>query len=139
MCDGNDHPPAGAPFLRPHPSSILHLPSSPSKRSARTPWPVALFLAGFTVLLILILNAYLKPAAEAARNADKVGKHELAAWSWLLLAILLVILFAGLTLTFRFARFFSRNSETPTKTIYTDAWSESAKRLKTPPEDDQAE
>jgi len=111
----------------------------PHFRAARIHWSAYAFLTLFSALALIICIYYIQPAADAARTADKVGKHEIAAWSRLLLAVLLVILFAGLILTLRAARFFIRREEKPTKTNYVDAWTESAKRMKTPPEDDSEE
>ena len=80
----------------------------------------------------------MKPAAEVAQNATDAEKHRIVAWFRLLLAVLLFILFAGLVLTFRFGRlFFPRTGGPRVKTKYVDAWAESAKRIRVPPEDEE--
>src|SRR5439155_5236349 len=104
------------------------------RHAGRSHWAVLVFLVGFALLLSIVCSYYLLPAADAARNADAAGKHQIAAYSRLLLTIVLFILFVGLTFTFRIGRFFfPRASDKRTTTQYVDAWSESGKRLKSPP------
>jgi type II secretory pathway component PulF len=88
---------------------------------------VIIFLAGFAVLIVLVANFYLLPAFEAAQKATPIEKHGLSAYSRLLLAILLVMLVAGLVLSAKLGRLFLPKSG-PTKTKYVDAWTESGKR-----------
>ena len=95
------------------------------------------FLAVF-VILLLVLQQFLRPAYEALNQATPPQKRQLTAYPLLLLAIVLFILFVTLILSFRIWRFFLPPPTTkPTKTKYVDAWSESGKRLPTPPPDDQ--
>jgi predicted MFS family arabinose efflux permease len=99
-------------------------------------WAAIAFLCVFALLLAIVCSYFLLPAADAARTADASGRHQIAAYSRLLLTIILFILFVGLTLTFRTARFFfPRPGEKRSQTTYTDAWAESAKRMKLPPDD----
>jgi hypothetical protein len=100
---------------------------------------VLLFLFGFTVLIVLVSHYYLLPAMEAALGATPREKRGLAAYSRLLLVVVLFILFAGLIITFRIGRFFlPRSAPPPSKTKYVDAWTESARRMKVPSPDDDA-
>jgi len=107
----------------------------PDSSSTRRPsiWPTLAFLTGFVILLIPISDYYLLPALEAYRVAPPNDRKLLSAHSALLLTILLLILGAGLMLTFRVGRFFfPRPPLKPTQTKYVDAWAEAGKR--TPPE-----
>jgi archaellum biogenesis protein FlaJ (TadC family) len=98
--------------------------------------PLTLYLIAFILILLLVVDYYLLPAADAIKHATPKEKHGLAAYSELLLAITLFILFVGLLLTFRIRRYFlPRKRDLATKTKYVDAWAESAKRMKTPPAD----
>ncbi len=97
-------------------------------------WPTLAFMVGFGVLIVFISNWYLLPAMEAAARANPAEKRHLAAHARLLLAIVLVILVAGILLTFRFGRYFvPRVGEKAKPTKYVDAWAESAKRVSVPP------
>lgn len=113
------------------------LPSMPS-RSGRIHWAALAFLVGFTVLLLIICYGYLFPAMEAAKGATPDEKRGLAAYSRLLLVIVLFVLFAGMLLTFRVGRLFlPRSMGAPrTKTEYPDAWVEAGKRVKVSDDDD---
>src|SRR5689334_5930224 len=98
-------------------------PSAIRFRSGRTYWAVLLFFVGFAALIALVSFYYLIPAMDAALDATPKQKRGLVAYSWLLLAIVLFILFVGLMMTFRFGRFFFPRSATPpAKTKYVDAW-----------------
>lgn len=106
----------------------------PASRPGRIYWPTLAFLVGFAVLIYVISDWYLLPALDAARGANTEEKKTLAAYSRLLLALVLVILVCGILLTFRFGRFFlPRRREPRTATKYVDAWAESAKRVQVPP------
>ncbi len=97
-------------------------------------WPTLAFLVGYVLLLLAIFKYYLLPALDAFRDADQPHKELLSAHSALILAILLLILAAGIMLTFRIGRFFfPRISEKRSQTKYVDAWAEAGKR--TPPEE----
>ena len=99
-------------------------------------WPVLAFLLGFAALLIFVFWYYLVPAMDAARTATTKEKRGLAAYSWLMLAIVLFVLFAGLILTFRVGRFFFPRKTGPrTRTQYVDAWAEAGRRMEPPEED----
>ena len=113
-------------------------PPTRARRSGRIYWPTLAFLLGFAVLIYVVSDWYLLPAMDAARDADAAGRRSLAAYSRLLLAIVLVILVAGIMLTFRFGRFFlPRHREPSGPTRYADAWQESAKRVQVPPRDEE--
>ena len=112
----------------------------PAPPPARPFWPVLIFLIGFTAGIVALAYYYLIPALQtfhqARESGDKTGAKAITATSALLLAVLLLILVAGILLTFRIGRlFFPRNTAPRAKTVYTDAWAESAKRMKTPPEE----
>ena len=113
----------------------------PPDRPARTHVAVIGFLVAFAVGFVALSYYYLFPALraflEAKELGDKKGQKAISATSALLLAILLVILVAGLILTFRIGRFFFPRQTAPrTRTKYVDAWAESAKRMQTPAEDE---
>lgn len=93
------------------------------------------FLALFVILLLLVTKVYLLPAMADAKGANAEGKKLLGAHALLLMSLVLTILGASLLLIFRIGRYFlpgARGNEPRTK--YTDAWAESAKRMKTPEE-----
>jgi hypothetical protein len=109
-------------------------------RPARTTWAAIAFLTAFALGLALLSRYYLIPALRAFLTArqqgDKHGTAAITATSALLLAVVLVILVAGVLLTFRIGRFFfPRKTEPRTRTKYVDAWAESAKRMEVPPEE----
>jgi hypothetical protein len=98
---------------------------------------VIAFLLGWAVLIIFVSRYYLYPALEAAGNASPKDRKLLSAHASLLLALLLFMLLVGLILTFKVGRFFQpRKRQPPKPTNYPDAWSESARRLEVPPEDE---
>ena len=108
------------------------------RRAGRTPWAVLGFLIGFGVLIIFVSFYYLMPAMDAALSAGPKQRRHLAAYSWLLMSLVLFILFVGLLMTFRIGRFFfPRSTPPPGKTQYVDAWAESAKRVSVPQESDE--
>lgn len=109
-------------------------------RAGRTTWAVLLFFVGFTALIILVSFYYLKPAMSVALDADPKQRRDLAAYSWLLMALVLFILLVGLMITFRIGRFFfPRSTPPPAKTQYVDAWAESGKRVSVADEHDDEE
>lgn len=109
-------------------------------RPGRTPLAVLLFFVGFAALLVFVSFYYLKPAMAAWLDATPAQRRGLAAYSWLLMALVLFALFVGLMMTFRFGRFFfPRTTPPPTKTKYVDAWAESGKRMAVPDEPDESD
>jgi hypothetical protein len=110
----------------------FRIPPFPS----RFHWAIAAFLLGFAVLLLILTHSYLLPAFGAFRTASPEEKKRIAAYSRLLLAVILVMLTAGLVLTFRVGRYFLPRHRPPrTKTQYTDAWAESGRRMPQPPQE----
>ena len=96
----------------------------------RLSWRVIVYLLGFAVLLTFISHYYLLPALKAATTATPAEKHLLVAHARLILVVFLVVLLAGLMMTFRVARFFFPRPPRQSKpTVYSDAWAESARRL----------
>jgi heme/copper-type cytochrome/quinol oxidase subunit 2 len=72
----------------------------------------------------------------AARAATPEEKKVLVVHSRLLLAVVLVVLLVMLMMTFRISRFFAaRGRSQRNSTQYIDAWSESGRRLRVPPQD----
>ena len=93
-------------------------------------WAMVAYLLGFAVLITFVAWYYLIPAMEAASGATPPQKQQLSAYSLLLMAIVLLIVFVGIVVTFRVSRyFFPRPPHGRTQTKYVDAWAESAKRL----------
>ncbi len=125
----------------PAPRSFSRIRPARRTRHGKAPWAAIIFLSLFGIGLALLARYYLLGALEAynaaAKNADAAGQHAITATSTLLLAIILVVLISGLFMTFRIGRFFFPRKTAPrTKTKYVDAWSESAKRMPTPPPDE---
>ncbi|HTW94574.1 MAG TPA: hypothetical protein VMD30_07265 [Tepidisphaeraceae bacterium] len=103
---------------------------------SRMVWGMIVYLIGFILLLLLVFYRFFIPAAAAAHSADSRGRHIVGAYSWLVMAIVLVYVLAGLILVFRIGRFFfPRPRDQRTSTQYIDAWTEAGKRAKTPPPD----
>jgi hypothetical protein len=88
-------------------------------------------------MVLFAAYRFLAPAIRAAGATTRdAQKAELRAESLLILTILLFILLVGIFVAFRPSRFFfPRRGEPRTRTNYTDAWAESAKRLEVPPEE----
>lgn len=109
-------------------------PRPADHRPGRILWGTLAFLLGFAALIVFISHWYLLPALDAARQAAPDERRTLAAHARLLLSVVLFILIAGILLTFRFGRFFlPRKREADKPTQYVDAWTESARRMETPP------
>ena len=104
-------------------------------RAGRAHWAVLAFMVGFAVLILGVSYSYLLPAMDAALGATDTEKRRLAAYSRLLLAVILFLLFVGLWMTFRVGRFFFPRGQSGqrVRTKYVDAWAESARRMETPP------
>ena len=103
-------------------------------RSGRIYWGALAFLAGFAALLVFVCFWYLFPSLDAAQEATPREKKQLAAYARLLLAIILIILFAGMLLTLRVGRFFLPGPlRKKVQTKYVDAWAEAGKRMQPPP------
>jgi hypothetical protein len=104
-------------------------------RAGLAHWAVLVFMVGFAILIVGVSYYYLLPAMDAAAGATDTEKRRLTAYSRLLLAVILFVLFVGLWMTFRVGRFFFPRGQTGqrVKTKYVDAWAESAKRMETPP------
>ena len=106
-------------------------------RRGQSRWTILAFLIGAVVIVWLVLEKYLLPAVLASRNIDEMGRKHLAALSSLVLAVVMVLLLAWLILLIRPGRFFLPRKAAPrSRTTYTDAWAESARRMETPPEED---
>ncbi|MDB5302416.1 MAG: hypothetical protein JWO87_4079 [Phycisphaerales bacterium] len=106
-------------------------------RPGRSPIAVLIYLVGYVVLLVFVSWYYLFPALVATRGADPLQRKLLSAHATMILALVLFILMAGLLLTFRIGRFFRPRQSPPGKpTEYIDAWTESARRMKTPEEEE---
>lgn len=97
---------------------------------------MTVFLAGFAVLLAALSRYFLIPALLASHEATESEKKLLSGSATLLLAVVLFILLMGIMLVLRLRRFFLPQSPAkPVRTQYVDAWSESARRMKTPESD----
>jgi Na+/H+ antiporter NhaC len=106
------------------------------QRFRRSMWAMIAFLLGFLLFISILVRWYLIPAMIAASDATPGERRELSAYSMLLLAVVLLIVFAGIVLTFRVSRYFF--PRTPphhsAKTPYIDAWAESARRMRDRPD-----
>jgi hypothetical protein len=106
-------------------------PPSPFRPYRRPFWATVLYLASFSVLIVIVANYFLFPAIIASHGADASGRRQLSAVSALLLAVVLTVLLIGLLLAFRIHRFFfPRGERNFVKTEYVDAWAEAGKRAK---------
>jgi len=109
-------------------------------RILRASWATILFLAGFFVLLLVVVDYYLLPAMQVVKQATPTERRWLQAASALLLAVVLFVLGAGLGVLFRVGRFFlPRSLGQRSETKYVDAWAESAKRVRVGGDDDEDE
>ena len=114
--------------------------SKANRRSGRILVAMVSFLVTSLALVLIVSWRYLIPAIDAARGADELARKRLAALSSLVLALVLVWLVILMILIIRPGRlFFPRKAGPRTRTTYIDAWSESARRMKTPPQDEEAE
>ncbi len=94
----------------------------------------AFFLLLFAFLIVGVSDFYLIPALSAAQVANHAQRLGLAAYARLLLTIVLLILFAGLVLTFRIGRLFIPRPPSPrVRTKYVDVWAEAGKRMEAQP------
>jgi hypothetical protein len=93
------------------------------------------FLVGSAILILVVSNYFLIPAMIASHDATAAQKRQLAAYSRLLLAIVLFIMIVGLLLLFRVRRFFfpGQGSRKQQKTPYVDAWEEAGRRVRDRP------
>lgn len=111
--------------------------SPPPRRPGRTLTAVVVYLVLFGLVVAGVSWFYLLPALNKAHAASPEEKKRLAGQALLVMIVVLFVLLAGLVLTFRVGRFFFPRPVAPRrKTEYVDAWSESAKRMKTPPADE---
>ncbi len=100
-----------------------------TRRAGRTIWAVLGFLLLFAGLLVVVSRMYLIPALSAYPHVSRSAQREMSAHALLILALVLVILFCGLILTFGFGRFFfPRPTQKRTETPYVDAWAEAGRR-----------
>src|SRR5687768_8917690 len=113
-------------------------PGDPHHRFRCSMWAMVAYLFGFAVLISFIAWYYLIPAMQAATDATPRQRQQLSATSLLVMAVVLLIVFVGIVLTFRISRFFfPRPPLARTQTKYVDAWAESARRVD--PDDDPDE
>jgi hypothetical protein len=105
-------------------------------RQRATIWAYVGFLALFLILLVMVTKIYLLRALADVNGADERGRKLLGAHALLLMSLILTILGLALLMLFRIGRYFlPKNPGKEPKTKYTDAWGESAKRMKTPDEE----
>ena len=100
-------------------------------RADGSQWGVLAFFVGAIAIVLVAFYQYLLPAIGAAGSLNEDGRKELAAVSRLVLAVVLVILVAGMLLTIRPWRFFIHRSAS-SRTRYVDAWEEAGKRMQAP-------
>jgi hypothetical protein len=106
-----------------------------TRRKARSIWAFIGFLGLSFILLMMVTRVYLLHALADFHGADERGRRLIGVHALLLMSVILAILGLSWMLIFRIGRyFFPPTREPPAKTEYTDAWSESGKRMKTPEE-----
>lgn len=108
------------------------LPGRTSRVFGRIHWAILAFLGGFVVLILLLLAWFIAPGMAVLGDPGTTDddRARIAAIAALLLAVLLVILFVGLLLTFRVRRYIIGDPQPRGRTRHTDAWAESARRLR---------
>lgn len=107
-------------------------------RLTRSLWAIVIYLAGATLLIGLVTYYFLIPAMRVAHDANVAQKHQLVAYSRLLLAVVLFILCVGLLLLFRVGRFFFPSAPSKRhRTQYIDVWAEAGRRTPAPPSPDE--
>lgn len=107
-------------------------PTSPtSRRSGRSAWPVLVFFVGFAILLVLLGHYWIAPGIATLQDptVDAREKATLKAYAALLLIVVLTLSFIGLLLVFRIRRLFFPQQSSRYKTEYSDAWTESGRRV----------
>jgi hypothetical protein len=105
------------------------------RHKGKSIWAFIGFLALSFILLMMVTRVYLLRALADFNGADERGRRLIGVHALLLLSVVLAILGLSWMLIFRIGRyFFPRTREPLAKTKYTDAWSESGKRMKTPEE-----
>ena len=113
-----------------------------ARRPGRATWSVLAFLAAYVLIVAAVAYYYLVPAMRAYFSAqqtnDTRGQRAISATSTVLMLVLLLILVSGLVVSLRVSRYFFPRKTTRTQTRYVDAWAESAKRMPTPPPEDEA-
>jgi uncharacterized BrkB/YihY/UPF0761 family membrane protein len=106
-----------------------------TRHQGRSIWAFIGFLALSFFLLMMVTRVYLLRALADFHGADERGRRLIGAHALLLLSVILAILGLSWILIFRIGRYFFPQPREPlAKTKYTDAWSESGKRMKTPEE-----
>src|SRR3954471_20073418 len=90
-----------SPTSRLSPGTAARARAAAIKSRGNAPIAVLAFLLLFAILLVTVSNFYLLPAISAAKDATPDEKRRLMAFSRLLLAVVLFILFVGLVMTFR--------------------------------------
>lgn len=99
---------------------------------------IIVFLVASMVVVLVVAERFLLPAMRVSIGVDATGKKYLAALAMVVLAIVLVMLVLILVLVFRPSRYFLPRPWQPrTQTRYVDAWAESARRMETPPAEDE--
>ena len=117
-------------------SATVH--PSPHRRVGRTYVAVLVYMVVFALLVAAVSRFYLVPAMTLAQNASPDDRKRLGAQALLVMIVVLFALLGGLVLTFRVSRFFFPRPTPPRRrTEYVDAWAESARRMKTPPADEE--
>jgi H+/Cl- antiporter ClcA len=87
------------------------------------------FLAALGVVSVIVLEAMLRTAAQASPEE----RRRISAYAGLLLCVMIAVLLGGLIATLRIGRATRMASTKHPPTQYTDAWAESARRMRTPP------
>jgi hypothetical protein len=101
---------------------------------------LAAFLCGSFALLLVVCHQYLLPAMSLVPGADAPARKQLAAISLLVLIVVLTALLGLLIVAVRPGRLFlPRKGPSRQRTHYVDAWAESARRLRSPPDESPKE
>ncbi len=101
-------------------------------------WAPVLFLLAFLVAIAVMALFFLEPLLRMANEASPEERRRLGAYGLLAICVLILILLGGLILTLRIGRRLAGigGEKKGKPTVYLDAWSEAAKRMKVPAADD---
>lgn len=104
-----------------------------SRRFPEISWAPVLFLLSFLAALGVIAWFWLEPMLRIASEGSPEEQRKLAAYSALLIAVLVLVLLVGLIITMRIGRRLRMlGTRDRVQTDYPDAWEESARRTKPP-------
>lgn len=109
-------------------------PTPPSAPPSPRPfsWAPVVFLLVFLIVIATIAYFLMEPLMRIAATGTVEQRQKLAAIATLAFSLLIAILLFGIVFTIRFGKMPFPSSEKRIRTVYPDAWKESARRVPTP-------